>query len=60
MVGFSFQHKNESMVFEVSISRNDAVNALNHLEEWTKPEKVRNLLRHKSFRYEFLKFLLKN
>jgi len=36
------QSKQEAILFEVNILINETKNALFHLREWTKPEKVRD------------------
>ncbi|GFR91173.1 aldehyde dehydrogenase [Elysia marginata] len=34
------KHKGESVITELSLCKNDAIHAINHLSEWIKPEKV--------------------
>jgi hypothetical protein len=38
----SLQSKQEALVLEINVLINEVKNALLHLKEWTKPEKVRN------------------
>jgi hypothetical protein len=37
------QSKQEAVVYEINFVINEVRNALFHLKEWTKPEKVRNM-----------------